>query len=291
MAFIHETFEFENNFRFYLFQTSEKQKELHCHDCLELNLAEQGKGTYIIGGKLYPIREGDIFVINNREQHLAIHGEEGLSLTVLVFDLDAVWKSRYGKEYLKPFLNRSKNFSNRITGQEEGYEMLLFAFHCLKQEAKSRRTGWQMVMESSIHLLLSFLYRYYNEKREIKEEDSPDSMFGRISRIFTYIDGHFAENVTLAQLAEEMAVSRNYLCKCFKQTTGQTIFAYIEQVRIRYACYLLYTSQKSVADIAMESGFGSVSYFNRVFRKHCGVSPGQYRKGAAEHEPGMDIFY
>lgn len=291
MAFIHETFEFYDNFRFYLFQTSDKQKELHCHDCLELNLAEQGEGTYIIGGKLYPIRKGDIFVINNREHHLALHGEEGLTLTVLVFDPEAVWKSRYGKEYLKPFLYRSKSFSNRITAQEEGYGMLLPAFNCLKQEAEGKRTGWQMVMEASIQLLLSLLYRYYNEKQEIKEEDSFDPMFGRISRVFTYIDEHFAEEVTLDQLAKETAISRNYLCKCFKQMTGQTIFTYIEQVRIRYACYLLCTSQRSVADVAMESGFGSVSYFNRVFRRYCGVSPGRYRKGLAEHEPDMGIFY
>lgn len=264
---------------FRLFQTSEKQTELHCHSCLELNLVEKGTGKYIIGGQIYPIEPGDIFVINNSEHHLAIHDDEELTLTVLVFDTDSVWKNRHGTDYLKPFLHRTGSFSHRIPGTAEGYDRMYLAFDCMKQESAGNRIGGEMVMEAAAYLLLSLLYCHYNEKKEIGQTDNGQYMFGRIRRVFAYINEHFAEEITLDALAEETSMSRTYLCRYFKEMTGQTLFGYIEQTRIQYACYLLKTTERSVAQIAMESGFESVSYFNRMFRRHCNMTPSRYRKG------------
>lgn len=277
--YIEEHFEFQKEFQFRLFQTSERQSRLHCHTCLELNLVEKGRGSYIIDGRVYPIEPGDIFVINNSEQHLAIHGEEELTMTVLVFDADSLWKNRYGTDYLKPFLNRNGAFSNRITAEAAEYLAMVHAFACMKQECVQEKTGWQMVTEAAANLLLSLLYQYYSEKQELKDTDNGQYMFGRITQVFTYIKEHFAENITLEQLSEVTALSKNYLCKYFKDRTGQTLFGYIEQTRVQYACYLLQTTDKEIGQIAMETGFESISYFNRIFKKQCNVTPGQFRKG------------
>lgn len=279
MDYQQEIFQFNEESHFHLFQTSEKQEMLHCHDCLELNLVEEGNGRYIIGGKLYPIMAGDIFVINNAERHLAIHEGEKLKLTVIVFDSGYVGK-KYGQNYLLPFFRRKKNFSNRITPESRGYEEMRAAFRCMKRENGEMQIGWQMVMEASANMLLSLLYRYYQEQQEIETEGrNVQHPYGRISCALEYIDGHFAETVTLEQLAEETALSRTYLCKCFKDLTGQTLFEYLEQVRIQHACYLLQTTGEPISRIALDSGFESVSYFNRTFKRRCGVTPGQYRKG------------
>ena len=103
MSWTKERFDFGSGICFRLFEIEEKQKELHCHDCLEIDLVEEGDGNYIIGGRIYPVRTGDIFVINNSERHLAIHGEHGLKLSVLIFEADPIWKEKYGKDYSKYF--------------------------------------------------------------------------------------------------------------------------------------------------------------------------------------------
>lgn len=279
--FKQEAFLFSGESHFKLFQTSEKQEMLHCHNCLELNLVESGAGKYIIGGKLYPICPGDMFIINNSERHLAIHEGEELTLSVIVFDSDYVWK-KYGQDYLKPFFQRRDNFSNRIYRGCEGYEELLRAFCFMKEEEQSKRAGWQMVMEASANLLLALLYRHYNENQELDEQQKGmQHSFGRINRALEYMDTHFQERITLEQLARETALSRTYLCKCFRDITGQALFEYLEQVRVQHACYLLQTSEKPVAQVGMEAGFETVSYFNRVFKRCCGCTPGQYRRGAA----------
>lgn len=279
--FKQEAFSFSGESHFRLFQTSEKQEMLHCHNCLEMNLVESGTGKYIIGGKLYPICQGDMFIINNSERHLAIHEGERLTLSVIVFDSDYVWK-KYGQDYLLPFFQRRDNFSNRIYRGCEGYEEMHRAFCFMKEEERRKRAGWQMVMEASANLLLALLYRHYNENQELDEEQrSMQHSFGRINRALAYMDTHFQERITLEQLARETALSRTYLCKCFRDITGQALFEYLEQVRVQHACYLLQTSEKPVAQVGMEAGFETVSYFNRVFKRSCGCTPGQYRRGAA----------
>ncbi len=283
MAYKQENFSFEKLYPFRLFEISEKQKELHCHNCLELNLVQGGRGKYIIGGKLYPIEPGDVFVINDSEHHLALHDEGDLTLTVLLFAPGSLWKNRHGKEFLKPFLYRKENFSNRIAKGCTGYEDMFFAFSLIRRqmsEPPGSGQDRQIVAEAAVNLLLSLLYCYYSEKQELGPDQGSYHMFGRLDQVFSYIDAHFSEPITLDQLATLTAMSKNYLCKCFKETTGQTLFSYIEQIRIQYACYLLQASDSPVTGVALESGFTSVSYFNRVFRRHCGITPGQFRRSA-----------
>lgn len=78
--------------------------------------------------------------------------------------------------------------------------------------------------------------------------------------------------------ADSLAVSKTYLCRYFKEMTNQTVFEYVEQVRIQYACCLLKKVDLSIAEISLASGFGSVSLFNRMFKKYMHMTPGEFRK-------------
>ena len=164
MDYRHEEFQFEEGSRIQVFDVAKKQETLHCHDCLELNRIESGTGNYIIGGKVYEICPGDIFVINNRERHLAVH-KEPVRMTVILFSSE-VWKDWYNQDYLKPFFQRTEDFSNQIRKKEEGYDKLDQTFSSIKEEAEQKETGWRNVLEAAGVLLLSYLYRYYGGGRE-----------------------------------------------------------------------------------------------------------------------------
>lgn len=287
MLYREENFQFEKKEYVRMFQTRERQEELHCHNCLELNFVEKGTGTYIIGGKMYPMEPGDIFVINNSEHHLALHNSEDLTLTVLILETGHLWSSPSGVDYLKPFLGRSKSFSNRITSAEDAYPEMQQVFAWLKKEllmetAQSDRfmdeQGSFLVTEATVNLLLALLHRHYEKKKELSKENGMDYLLGPVGKVFSYINEHFSEKLTLEDLAKESSLSRTYLSKYFKELTGQTLFTYIQQTRVQYASYLLQTSKKSIAEIAVESGFETVSYFNRIFKKYYGMAPGQFRQ-------------
>jgi len=93
-----------------------------------------------------------------------------------------------------------------------------------------------------------------------------------------YIDFHFAEQITLVELAERFSVSDTYLSSRFMKETGMNFVTYLNTVRIRYACTLLEKLQLSMQKVAELCGFSSSNYFARVFHQQMGVSPTSYRK-------------
>lgn len=93
-----------------------------------------------------------------------------------------------------------------------------------------------------------------------------------------YIADHCTEKISLTQVAEAVQRSREYLCRLFYAKTGQHLTEYIQAVKIRCAKKLLEETDASLAEIAAFLSFSSQSYFQHVFRRVEGCSPGVYRK-------------
>lgn len=95
-----------------------------------------------------------------------------------------------------------------------------------------------------------------------------------------YILQHLDESVTTADLARALGRNRSYLCKLFVEQTGQTINRYVAGVKIDEARRLLEITKKTIAEISMQLGFSSQSYFQNVFKQHTGITPHAYRQQA-----------
>ena len=88
-------------------------------------------------------------------------------MTVILFSSE-VWKDWYKQDYLKPFFQRTEDFSTQIRTKEGGYDTLDQTFSSIKEEAEQKETGWRNVLEAAGVLLLSYLYRYYAGRKHIK---------------------------------------------------------------------------------------------------------------------------
>lgn len=102
-----------------------------------------------------------------------------------------------------------------------------------------------------------------------------------------YILTHIDEPITTAALAREVGLNRTYLCTHFAEETSMTVNQFITQTKIEEAKRLMDITKKSIAEIAESLGFSSQSYFQKVFRKHCGITPGEYRQGAGPKHPHL----
>ena len=99
-----------------------------------------------------------------------------------------------------------------------------------------------------------------------------------VSHAVDYIRKHFQEDISRDDVAAAVYVTSSYLSRIFRTETGMKITDYLTRCRIEEAKKLLSTTDHSVSDIAVESGFESFSYFSTVFKKVVGVTPVQYRK-------------
>ncbi|QSF46208.1 GH39 family glycosyl hydrolase [Paenibacillus tianjinensis] len=107
----------------------------------------------------------------------------------------------------------------------------------------------------------------------------------RLMEICSYMLANYRQPLTLNEVAEQHYVSVPYLSKSFKKETGMTFSEYLNQIRLDHAmAHLLYTDQP-ITRIALDSGFPSLTAFNRVFREAYQLTPSQYRKAALESCP------
>lgn len=99
-----------------------------------------------------------------------------------------------------------------------------------------------------------------------------------VERAIAFIDANDCQNITLAQVAEHVHLSRIYFHRLFVAATGRTPHRYLLERRISRARQLLMSTDKPLCEIAMECGFSSQSYFNQVFQRELGCSPGEYKR-------------
>ena len=92
-----------------------------------------------------------------------------------------------------------------------------------------------------------------------------------------YIHQNIHRNITVAELAEEVALNETYLSKLFKKEMGCTVSEYIRNEKIEEACWLLVYTEKTSIEIATDLSFSSHSYFISVFKKVTGTTPKEYR--------------
>lgn len=99
-----------------------------------------------------------------------------------------------------------------------------------------------------------------------------------ITRARTYIAENHEKDLSLQEVAKAVNTSAFYFCKMFKRSTGITFTDYLARVRVEKVKNLLLNPHKRVSEAAFETGFQSLSQFNRVFRKIAGESPSAYRE-------------
>ena len=119
---------------------------------------------------------------------------------------------------------------------------------------------------------LSMLYPLYQNPTSVARVD----FSLRTSQIIRYIEKHYAEDVTITEIATELGVSASFLSRIFKKEIGIPIHEYLNQYRISKSLSLLKTH--SITEVGYICGFCDSSHFISMFKKHTGMTPMQYKK-------------
>ena len=96
-------------------------------------------------------------------------------------------------------------------------------------------------------------------------------------RIMKYINTYYQENITLRDVARVVSLNPNYISQLFKKVAGTTFSHYLTNLRITNAKKLLTTSDISINEVSMKTGFNDYFYFLKTFKKYTGHTPSEYR--------------
>lgn len=286
--FTREKIRLDSEFPFNLYAISEFEstsESLHAHDCWELNYVEKGSGNYFIEDKVFPVKEGDIFIFHNLVHHRAV-SQKGMTMLVFTFNPKIIWLNQDEFRHLLSFYERYSYFTGDKDKEQRDYRRILHHIRLIKKEWTEKEECYQLMIKSSLLGILGTLHRYQARKvKEEREGAASDTQlyqkkFERVRPVLEYLAKHFSEVVTMENIAKETLQSKSNITANFRQIMECTVFEYLDVLRVSESCMLLKTTDEPVTEIALKCGFNSSSYFNRVFKKTMGISPGEYRKEA-----------
>ncbi|MDQ6417926.1 response regulator [Paenibacillus sp. LHD-117] len=110
------------------------------------------------------------------------------------------------------------------------------------------------------------------------QESSKQQTRSNMNDIIMYVQTHYFEDITLQELSKKFFMNMSYLSHSFKKYTGESFVEYLTRIRMTKATELLETTNHKISDIAVIIGYKELRYFSKVFKKHMGMIPDQYRK-------------
>lgn len=129
-----------------------------------------------------------------------------------------------------------------------------------------------------------WMYNVINFVREYFEKNmSPQNKYFNMAEVLKkYIDENFEHDTVLMEAASNLGISVNYANTIFRKYKGDTMFSYLIHVRIEKAKYYLKNASFSVKEVALMTGYTTDTYFSKVFKKHVGMSPAEYKSNCKE---------
>lgn len=262
---------------------------LHAHDFIEIAYVASGCGIHRLGDKEYNVSRGDLFLINYRIPH-EFRSFSDASMPPLVV-CNCIFKPEfidYSLLNCRDFTQVAHHFLFRSLFSEEDSacsDIILLdcdskaigeLYEKMLMEYKNRDIGYLEILRAYIiELFVTILRLYHRGKTETVVERQRREI---IERTIDYLRDNYNQELKLENLSMMSFFSRSYFCRMFNQYTGITVSEFIQKLRMEEACRLLKETGKKVIDIAAEVGYKDIKFFNTVFKRHTGKTPGAYRK-------------
>ncbi len=261
----------------------------HRHEFFELVYVMQGRGIHRIGAATYPIQAGDVYVISPDEPHAyyPANDEELRIVNVLFLPriLDEALLNNSALAglakllYIEPLFREEAQFAHRLNLQGAAAYRVDALLHEMAQEQQCKAAGYEIVLRNMFCTLLVLLSRAYEQQLDAAaHEPAWSRRHAVVEAALRFIELHHTEALSLDDVARHTAMSPSRLAHLFKEHTRRSILAYLHEYRIGRICSDLLHTNRPVSELALNMGYGDLGFFHRVFRRHTGCSPTEYRR-------------
>lgn len=243
----------------------------HWHEHIEIHCVLQGSAVFHIDRERYEVQAGDVVVANRNQLHAGYSTAVPYKASLLVFDPSALSRELGEQNPRFQSLIREDATLRRMMAD-------IFTAH---QEAQ---LGYRALCRARVTELLVYLCRHYAvDSLSAKEMVKRRRDLERLQPALDYIEQHYADRISVAQLAQILCISPDRLGHLFRDGVGQAPLQYINEIRLRKAMNLLQTEEYTVTEVAQAVGFFDYNHFGRLFRRRYGCTPNQVRQGREEH--------
>ncbi len=249
----------------------------HFHDDLEVVYVLEGSINLKNGYYNYVLKQGDIFILNDREIHsFSKTGEENM---VMMLQINLSYFSNY-------YGNLKNNFFvTDMHDDDESLDVLRNILGRIMMEVLEKGYGYEHKVIESTHNLLACLlsdFQYFamEDGKYINETKNKSNkvLAGRLRRITDYMYENYTRKLTLNEIADREHLSIYYLSHVIKEATGLSFQDLLSSIRVEESEKLLLGTNKKIGAISEEMGFSAVRYYIKHFKTWFEMHPQEYRK-------------
>lgn len=257
----------------------------HKHTFIEIVYVISGSATHVTSLSRYKVKKGDLVIVNHETVH-AFYPEEDekefvtydLMFLADFFNVNAKSNDLFDivtSSFLFYSISQVDRPQSDLHFDDLGFIEIGEIFNKIYREFKQRDRGFiAMIRAYTIELMI----RIFRKIDDTPREGAVNKQSQLINAALIHLHENYRDPIRVEELAAQNYVSKEYFGRMFKNITGMSISAMLQKIRIDEACALLITSDRIITDIAESCGFNDIKYFYETFRKHTGMTPGDYRK-------------
>ncbi|MDF2612221.1 MAG: AraC family transcriptional regulator [Clostridia bacterium] len=250
------------------------QSTMHSHYFAEIFYVQKGSGSFMVGDKMFSVKESDLIIINPNIEHTEkSYNATPLEYTVLGID---------GLTFSFNKGDTSAQYSVYNFSNHEQYIQLYLT--SMLSEIEEQRPQYELVCQNLLELLLIQIMRHADYNLIATKTIMSKKISKECSTVKRYLDSNYSEHITLDKLAKMTHMNKYYLIHVFTKYSGMSPINYLNNRRIEEGKMLLETTDFSVMQISSSIGFSSQAYFAQAFKKSLGISPNEYRKQKKQFE-------
>lgn len=259
----------------------------HFHQEYEIYLLLRGRRQMFFDNRAYEAQTGNLILVDSGQIHMShsIPGDPEAEYERIILYVDKSIVEQIDRMFpelkIGAFLHKHYGIYQLDPQQIERTRQLML--HLMEEMDAAQPMSQSAIL---CELILGFIrFRRSNQQvpclSDPRKGSTASGKYTAVYQAADYISEHFQDDLSLDALAEQFYISKYYLSRSFREVTGFGISEYISILRVQQAQKLLQETSLSVSEIAARVGFESITYFERVFKRHQLISPAQYRKSAA----------
>lgn len=253
----------------------------HWHKEVEFTYVYQGKMRYQVNDKIYELKKGQCLFINANTFHRGEHiNKEECKYFAMTFNIHflANEEELIYKKYVLPVIY-SKNLSSFVCLPENKLEKkIIKQVKYIDKCYRKQNLFYELEIKEHLLKLWQILWEVFESEIEIDIDRNYYKQLIKIKQITQFIHKHYAEKITLQNIADNLHISISDCSHSFKKFMKESIFEYILHYRIQQSLYLLQDKELSILQISLKVGFSSTSYYSKLFKKYMKMTPKEYRK-------------
>lgn len=281
---MHETVKYKENTNLRLYDNTDNEEyPAHWHGSLEIVMPIHSEYSGSCCGQEFSLREGDVLIIcpGTVHQLYAIAGER-LIFQVEFSILRPISSLESVISMISPMYILTPEQYPEIHLQIK--KILLEIMDIYKEDALMSEA---MIYSKLVEMFVLIGRNHTTNTASFAPGAAKQKEYSeKFLRICDYIRTHCAEEITLEGTASAAGFSKFYFSRLFQQFTGTTFYKYVNQNRIMMAKKYLLEPNITITEVALRSGFSSISAFNRMFRQTTGYTPTQFQEMSAHYKNG-----